>query len=156
MPDSQKRRAFARGSFAALGATNMLRIIGSAIVLLVVTSCASQPKVAARQMETCLEGAMPAGVEPSALSAALQKAQRYSDKVYGEDCFVCAEVFDDVDSYMLHITSPVEDMLINTSAAITVRKSDGAVINRSIWHSCHARIRPAEDVSPNKTMEPTR
>jgi hypothetical protein len=133
-----------------------LRIIGAAILLLVGTSCASQPKVAARQMQTCVEGAMPAGIEQPAFSAALQKAQRYSDKVYGEDCFVCAEVFDDVDEYMLHITSPIEDMLINTSAAITVRKSDGAVINRSIWHSCHARLRPEADVSPNKTMEPTR
>lgn len=48
---------------------------------------------------------------------------------------------DDADEYMLHITSPIEDMLINTSAAITVRKRDGAVVKQSVWHSCHARIR---------------
>src|SRR5690349_8054109 len=133
-----------------------LRVIVPAILLLVGTSCAAEPKFAARQMKTCVEGAMPAGIEFAAFSSALQKAQHYSDKVYGKDCFVCAEVFDDTDTYMLHVTSPIEDMLINTSAAITVRKYDGAVTDRAIWHSCHARLTPAADVAPNKTMEPTR
>jgi hypothetical protein len=134
----------------------ILRTIGPAILLLVGTSCATQPEIPAHQMQTCVEGAIPAGIELAAFSEALQKAQSYSDKVYGEDCFVCAEVFDDADTYMLHITSPIEDMLINTSAAITVRKSDGAVTDRSIWHSCHARLSPAADTAPNKAVEPTR
>jgi hypothetical protein len=94
-------------------------------------------------METCIEGAAPAGVSADSFSAALREAQRYSDEKYGSDCVVCAEVFDRPEEYMLHITSPIEDTLINTSAAVTVRKADGVVIKRSIWHSCHARIKRA-------------
>jgi len=92
-------------------------------------------------MATCVEGASPAGVERTSFETALQQAQRYSDEIYGNDCFVCAQVFDQPDQYMLHITSPFDDMIIDTSAAITVRKSDGAVVSRAQWHSCHARIR---------------
>lgn len=100
-------------------------------------------------METCIEGAIPADVSAESFSIALKQAQRYSDEKYGSDCFVCAEVFDRPDEYMLHITSPIEDMLINTSAAITVRKTDGAIAQRAIWHSCHARIKKAAQPAPN-------
>jgi hypothetical protein len=118
-----------------------LRVIGLIIAALAFSACASQFGAQPREMKTCVEGAAPVGVETRAFSAALRQAQRYSERVYGADCFVCAEVFDEPGTYMLHITSPIADMLINTSAAITVRKSDGAVVDRAIWHSCHARIR---------------
>jgi hypothetical protein len=108
------------------------------LAIVAVSGCATTEP---RQMQTCVEGAAPAGVSARSFSAALRKAQRYSDEKYGADCFVCAEVFDRPREYMLHITSPFEDMLINTSAAITVRKADGVVTERGIWHSCHARIK---------------
>jgi hypothetical protein len=107
-------------------------------------------------MATCVEGAAPVNVTPESFAASLREAQRYSDEKYGSDCFVCAELFDDPDEYMLHITSPIEDMLINTSAAITVRKRDGAVTERAIWHSCHARIRKSAQVTPSTSFERTR
>jgi len=107
-------------------------------------------------MATCVEGAAPANVTPESFASSLREAQRYSDEKYGSDCFVCAEVFDQPEEYMLHITSPIEDMLINTSAAIAVRKSDGAVTERAIWHSCHARTKKAARVTPNKSFERTR
>jgi hypothetical protein len=120
---------------------SLLRCAGVvAAIALLSSGCATHRGPDPLPMETCATGAKPAGVDAAALSAALVEAQRYSNKVYGPDCFVCAEVFDDTKDYMLHITSPLEDMLINTSAAITVRKSDGAVIDRGIWHSCHARV----------------
>jgi len=106
-------------------------------------SCASSHRDGSRVMETCVRGASPTGVETSAFANALSRAQAYSDKIYGKDCFVCAEVFEDEPaSYTLHITSPIEDMLINTSATIRVRKSEGAVLQTAKYHSCHARIAP--------------
>jgi hypothetical protein len=120
----------------------------AALALLAMTSCATRPAappkataLPSKAMKTCVEGAAPARVGLESFSVALQNAQRHSDKVYGEDCFVCAEVYDDTDTYFLHITSPIEDMLINTSAGITVRKSDGKVMDQNIWHSCHARVK---------------
>jgi hypothetical protein len=93
-------------------------------------------------METCVRGALPTAVEPAAFTTALARAQAYSDEIYGKGCFVCAEVFADKQtSYTLHITSPIEDMLINTSATITFRKSDGAVVATAKYHSCHARVK---------------
>jgi hypothetical protein len=104
-------------------------------------------------MQTCVVGVTPANVTAESFAAALREAQRYSDEKYGSDCFVCAELLDDSDEYMLHITSPIEDTLINTSAAITVRKRDGAVTERAIWHSCHARIRKMSHVAPDTSLE---
>jgi hypothetical protein len=131
--------------------------IRSGIVLCLASAvlfgCASGSLTEPRRMETCVEGAAPTGVTVEAFAAALMEAQRYSDKKYGSDCFVCAEVFDRPDEYMLHITSPIEDMLINTSAAVTVRKADGAVTERGIWHSCHARIKKTTQLAPNKSLE---
>jgi hypothetical protein len=93
-------------------------------------------------MQTCVDGEKPAGVESAAFAAGLQQAQSYSDEIYGKDCLVCAQVLDQPEQYMLHITSPYEDgTAINTSAAITVRKSDGAVVAHAQWHSCYVRVR---------------
>src|SRR5688572_18936081 len=113
------------------------------LLVAVVLGCATHTAPSSGQMATCVEGAAPANVTPESFAASLIEAQRFSDEKYGADCFVCAEVFDELDKYMLHITSPIEDMLVNTSAAITVRKRDGEVIERAIWHSCHARIKKA-------------
>jgi hypothetical protein len=120
------------------------------VVVAALSACAAHPAAAPRQMQTCVEGAAPAEVSAEAFAAGLREAQRYSDEKYGSDCFVCAEVFDRPEEYMLHITSPVDDMLINTSAAVTVRKSDGAITARGIWHSCHARIKKTSRLAPER------
>ena len=136
-----------------------MRILCSSILCLAAVTaagCATRPPAEPRQMKTCIEGAAPADVSAESFSAALREAQRYSDERYGSDCFVCAEVFDQPDEYMLHITSPIEDMLINTSAAITVRKTDGAVTMRGAWHSCHARIKSTSKLAPDTSLERTR
>src|SRR5262249_42462161 len=79
-------------------------------------------------------------IAPNVLSKARAEAQAFSNKIYGADCFVCAEIYgSDPDTFRLHITSPV-DAIINTSAGVTVRKSDGKIVERQQWHSCHARI----------------
>ena len=123
------------------------------LAVVAVLGCAARPAANSRQMQTCIEGAIPTNVSAESLAAALTQAQRYSDEIYGSDCFVCAEVFDDPDEYMLHITSPIEDMFINTSAAITVRKRDGAITERNVWHSCHARIKKATQPAPGTSLE---
>jgi len=135
---------------------NPLRIVGVVISAISSVSCASHSGAEPREMKTCVEGAMPAAIDAVAFSAALRQAQQYSDKVYGEDCFVCAEVIDEPATYFLHITSPIDDTFMNTSAGITVRKSDGKVIERSVWHSCYARIRRATQMTPNTSLERTR
>jgi hypothetical protein len=117
-----------------------------------ISGCAASPLAEVRLMKTCVDGAAPTGVSAESFSAALMAAQKYSDEKYGSDCVVCAEVLDRPEEYMLHITSPIEDALINTSAAITVRKSDGVVTSRAIWHSCHARIRKSARWAPDKSL----
>ncbi|MEO3692293.1 hypothetical protein [Roseateles paludis] len=101
--------------------------------------CATHPVAETRPMQTCVKGAVPAGVSSEAFSLALKQAQQFANETYGADCHVCAEVIDSADTYRLHITSPI-DTLINTSAGLDLRKADGRVIKRSVWHSCHARL----------------
>jgi hypothetical protein len=105
-------------------------------------SCVAGKATSVQPMRTCVVGAIPSGVDAIAFQTALAQAQRFSDRIYGSDCFVCAEVVgDEPTSYMLHITSPIEDMLLNTSAEIKVRKSDGAVLSKAQYHSCYARTK---------------
>ncbi len=125
------------------------RMFGFFFAALILVACAATPPTTPREIKTCVDGATPADVGALAFSDALRLAQAYSDEVYGADCVVCAEVIDRPDEYMLHITSPGEDMLINTSAAITIRKVDGKVLNRSVWHSCHVHTRNTDNLTPN-------
>lgn len=105
-------------------------------------SCATAPVVSVAPMKLCADDERSKAIDPKFLQSALVEAQRYSESVYGTDCFVCAEVFVfDPSKLWLHITSPVPDMFINTSASIWVRRSDGKVVERSLHHSCHARIK---------------
>src|SRR3569833_2375699 len=107
------------------------------LVFVFCVSCVSNHSSSSRVMETCVQGASPSGVDTSAFTSARARAQAYSDDIYGKDCFVCAEVFaDEPASYTLHITSPIQDMLINTSAIIRFRKSDGSVLATAKYHSC--------------------
>ena len=79
-------------------------------------------------------------IDSAQLQSALVRAQAYSNEFYGKDCFVCAELLSYEDGNIrLHITSPLPDMLINTSAVITVRAADGKVLSKGAYHSCHAR-----------------
>ena len=93
-------------------------------------------------MRLCAEDEKSRALDPALLESALVEAQRYSNEVYGSDCFVCAEVLTfDPSRLWIHITSPVQDIPINTSASIWVRKSDGKVVERALGHSCHARVK---------------
>jgi hypothetical protein len=78
-------------------------------------------------------------IPPPVLGRALSGAQAYSDRVYGNDCVVCAEVFAETPTtFKLHITSPsFPDMLLNTSAEVTVNSSDGSVLSSGRYHSCY-------------------
>lgn len=107
----------------------------------VLSSCVATPP-ASTPMELCAETDETRSIDPGQLDVALVRAQAYSNEFYGEDCFVCAEVLGTENGNIaLHITSPIPDMLINTSAVITVRAADGKVLKKSAYHSCHARIK---------------
>ena len=93
-------------------------------------------------MKLCAVTEATEAIDPEQLRIALTRAQAYSNDFYGEDCFVCAELLSYEDGRIdLHITSPVPDMLINTSAVITVRAADGKVLDKGAYHSCHARYK---------------
>tara|TARA_R100001039_G_C1840804_1_gene101925 strand:- start:918 stop:1358 length:441 start_codon:yes stop_codon:yes gene_type:complete len=80
------------------------------------------------------------------LEKALKKAQTWSNIIYGKDCVVCAELLPDPSKsrFELHITSP-GDLLFNTSATMEFRKSDGKVIDKSIYHSCKVHYKSEND-----------
>jgi hypothetical protein len=91
-------------------------------------------------MKLCAVTEETEALDPIQLRMALVRAQSYSNDFCGEDCFVCAELLRyEEGNIELHITSPVQDMLINTSAVITVRAADGKVLDKGAYHSCHAR-----------------
>ncbi len=90
-------------------------------------------------MRLCDESTSTQEPDTALLTHALVEAQRYSDEFYGPDCYVCAELLPaEPRNLSLHITSPF-DLLLNTSAVITVRRSDGKVLRKGAYHSCHAR-----------------
>jgi hypothetical protein len=114
-------------------------LVLAAALAVIITGCAVTRPSKLHPMDLCDSGSAPNDIEPKLLAAALVKAQTYSNEAYGPDCLVCAAIFaDEPTEFILHITSPIET-LINTSATITVRKSDGAVVGRAKYHSCHAR-----------------
>ncbi len=94
--------------------------------------------VTSKPMELCDPNAKP-DIPQIVMKKALSGAQAYSDHVYGRDCVVCAEVFAETPAtFKLHITSPSSpDMLLNTSAEVTVNSSDGSVISSGRYHSCY-------------------
>jgi hypothetical protein len=111
------------------------------LLLTTLSSCVGhQP---AKTMQPCHDTykKMP---DAKVLNKSLVKAQAWSDKIYGDDCYVCAEVYAvEKDSFTLHITSPVDGMLINTSATIEF-DMQGQVVEKTQYHSCHARIKKTE------------
>lgn len=112
------------------------------VCLLAFAGCAAMPP-APMPMELCKVTEETAALDPGQMRMALIRAQEYSNDFYGEDCFVCAELMSHQDGEIkLHITSPLPDMLINTSAAITVRAADGKVLDKGAYHSCRAKITP--------------
>jgi hypothetical protein len=107
----------------------------SACVLVGCSSVAPQP------MAQCYEGRFPPEIQTSILETALVRATEWSDREYGEDCVVCADFLrQDSKTFTLHITSPhFPDMLINTSAELTVTKTDARVVEAGKYHSCYVR-----------------
>lgn len=80
-------------------------------------------------------------VSENNLKEALIKTQDWADKIYGESCITCAEIYSvENNSFTLHITSP-EDLLINTSATIEFDRMTTAIIEKSIHHSCRMRYK---------------
>jgi hypothetical protein len=119
-----------------------LRTFLAAALFVACCECAIGTDAPLQPMKTCVVGVVPRGVAAATFSRALLDAQRYSVRIYGADCLVCAEVMADSDSgFTLHITSPIEDMLLNTSATISFRKPDLAVLKTAQYHSCRARIK---------------
>jgi hypothetical protein len=117
-------------------------LILSAVVL---TSCAAKPP---QPMHLCNTETQ-TNIAPAILTKALTQAQSYSNEIYGSDCVVCAELFGDTPkAFTVHITSPSSpDMLLNTSATITVQKSDATVISRGQYHSCY--VHSVRQAAPN-------
>jgi hypothetical protein len=102
-----------------------------------VQACSSQPVT---PMAACYEGAFPETIAPGVLRGALVKATAWSNKTYGDDCLVCAELYhDDGDRFTIHITSPA-NLLLDTSAEMTFDKRSGDVLGAGIYHSCHLRV----------------
>lgn len=92
-------------------------------------------------MDLCYEQAESMLISPHVLTSALLEAQRYSNAIYGEECFVCAEIMPTVDeSFELHITNPFDDIMINTSAVVEFDLSTGNVVDRRAYHSCKAWV----------------
>jgi hypothetical protein len=103
-----------------------------------VSGCASNR---AAPMEPCGGRDFAQEIRPDILRAALVRAARWSDEVYGSDCVVCAEFYDDDEhSFTFHVTSPAsEGMILNTSATLTFNRSSGRLLRTALYHSCHVR-----------------
>lgn len=79
-------------------------------------------------------------VDARVLQTALAKATKWSVEIYGADCAVCAELYDDDGkTFTLHITSPAKNDFINTSATMKFSRSTARTLEKTKFHSCHAR-----------------
>ena len=121
--------------------------IASVIVLTAflaeLAGCASAP---AQPMAQCFEGRFPPELQAGVLERALIRATEWSNGQYGEECVVCADfLWQDDETFTIHITSPrvLPDMLINTSAEITITKTDATLVDSKYFHSCYVkRVKP--------------
>jgi len=98
--------------------------------------------MAAEPMQPCGELNYPTPVGAKSLDAALRRATKWAQQNYGEDCVVCAEPFgEDERTFGVHVTSPDLDgeMVMNTSALLTFRQSNGHLIRAAKYHSCFVK-----------------
>jgi hypothetical protein len=94
-------------------------------------------------METCSTPEAEAQISPEVLARALSAATSWSERTYGADCLVCAQIYAiQPDRFSVHITSPIpeEETPINTSATLTFSRSDARLLQEAKSHSCHARL----------------
>jgi hypothetical protein len=114
-------------------------LIALAASLADVAGCAS---VSAPPMAQCSESRFPPEIQAGVVERALMRATEWSNRVYGEECVVCADfLWQDDETFTIHITSPrvLPDMLINTSAEITVTKTDATLVDSKYFHSCYVK-----------------
>ncbi len=107
--------------------------------VLFASGCATVPS---ERMSLCYDSERANEIKPEILAQALVKATTWSTEIYGADCFVCAEILPTIDTeFTLHITSPFDDMILNTSATMTFRATNADVVDTAKYHSCQARIK---------------
>ncbi|HEX6008029.1 MAG TPA: hypothetical protein VFY80_08705 [Burkholderiales bacterium] len=92
-------------------------------------------------MAQCIEGRFPPEIQAGVLERALMRATEWSNREYGKECVVCADfLWQDDETFTFHITSPdLPDMLINTSAEITVTKAHATLVDSRKFHSCYVK-----------------
>jgi hypothetical protein len=91
-------------------------------------------------MQLCNDRKFDRPVHADVLETALAKATQWSTQAYGADCALCAELYDDdARTFTLHITSPMKNDFINTSATMTFSRSTARTLETAKYHSCHAR-----------------
>jgi hypothetical protein len=92
-------------------------------------------------MAQCSEGRFPPEIQAGVLEKGLMRATEWSHREYGDECVVCADfLWQDDKTFTIHITSPeFPDMLINTSATITVTKTDATLVDSGKYHSCYVK-----------------
>ena len=136
--DSVRPRRLADVVVRPLNFTVRCRVLALSRLVCLVLSTSVVGCATPKPMDLCDPDARPT-IPHAILTRALSGAQAYSDQIYGRDCVVCAEVFAQTpNSFMLHITSPsFPDMVLNTSAEVTVNSSDGSIISRGQAHSCY-------------------
>ncbi len=105
-----------------------------------VVACQAAPT---QPISVCSEFDLSENVDPTVLRTALIHAAEWSCENYGEECVVCAD-FARVNGTELriHITSPIEVAVLNTSALLSYRVSDGSFLSGGKSHSCYAWRRP--------------
>ena len=117
------------------------RIVGAIVLTGFMAELAGCASVPAQPMAQCVQGRFPPEIQAGVLERALIRATEWSTRQYGEECVVCADfLWQDDETFTIHITSPsFPDMLINTSAEITVTKTDAALVDSKYFHSCYVK-----------------
>ena len=107
-------------------------------LLIVVSACASEPIV---PVELCYESDRFAELDETLLGAGLSQSGRWSAKHYGRDCYVCAEPYSiDENTFSFHLTSPFDDIMVDTSAVLTFSRTDASIVREAKYHSCHVWV----------------
>ena len=108
----------------------------SLVLLGFVAACQPTP---APPMTVCDNFDFSDGVDPTVLKNALVHAAEWANENYGEECVVCAGfAIVNGQDLRIHITSPIENAVLNTRALLTYRISDGSFSHSGNSGSCYA------------------
>lgn len=119
----------------------LCRLLQTAILcpLILLSACATEPII---PVELCYESEIFSDLDDRVLAKALSRSGHWSARHYGKDCYVCAEPSSvDEDTFSLHLTSPIDDILIDTSSLLTFRRDDAVLVEDAVFHSCHVRVK---------------